>query len=102
MTFYSWSFIRILIIENNERPIGYTLLSFTYSNEADGVVVLIEEVQINKAYRGRGHGSKLFNFLEQEYPVVKGFRLEVGAHNTKVIDLYIADLGIKFWIMYRW
>lgn len=81
-------FIRILMIENNEKPIGYALLSFTYSNEAGGEVVLIEEVQIDKEHRSEGHGSKLFSFLEQEYPTAKRFRLEVCANNTKAIDLY--------------
>jgi ribosomal protein S18 acetylase RimI-like enzyme len=81
-------FIRILMIENEEKPIGYALLSLTYSNEAGGIVVLIEEVQIDKAYRGGGHGSEFFRFLEQEYPDAQRFRLEVAADNTKAIDLY--------------
>jgi GNAT superfamily N-acetyltransferase len=87
-------FIRILIVEDDRQPIGYALISLTYSNEAGGMVVLIEEVQIDKAFRGGGHGSKLFSFLEQEYPHARRFRLEVDAKNTKAIDLYIR-LGYK-------
>jgi len=82
------------MIENHEKPIGYALLSFTYSNEAGGMGILIEEVQIDSAYRGGGYGSKLFSFLEQEYPTVKRFRLEVDVNNIKAIDLYIR-LGYK-------
>jgi len=81
-------FLRILIIENDEKPIGYALLSLTYSNEAGGMVVLIEEIHIDKAHRGGGHGKNLFCFLEQEYSTAKRFRLEVDANNTKAINLY--------------
>jgi ribosomal protein S18 acetylase RimI-like enzyme len=87
-------FVRILMIENDEKPIGYALLSLTYSNEAGGMVVLIEEVQIDKAHRGGGYGSKLFEFLEHEYRSAKRFRLEVGSNNTRAIDLY-RKLGYK-------
>jgi ribosomal protein S18 acetylase RimI-like enzyme len=86
--------VRLLMIEYDKKPIGYALLSLTYSNEAGGLVVLIEEIQINKEYRGGGHGSKLFNFLEQEYPTAKRFRLEVNADNTKAINLY-SRLGYR-------
>jgi ribosomal protein S18 acetylase RimI-like enzyme len=87
-------FIRIVMIEENGKSIGYALLSFTYSNEAGGMVVLIEEVFIDKAHRGGGYGSKLFSFLEQEYPTAKRFRLEVAKENEKAIALY-SRLGYK-------
>ncbi|MEL7625209.1 MAG: GNAT family N-acetyltransferase [Clostridiales bacterium] len=81
-------FIRALIIEAEQKPAGYALLSFTYSNEAGGMVVLIEELYINKALRGKGLASEFFNFLEQEYPLAKRFRLEVRQDNKKAISLY--------------
>jgi ribosomal protein S18 acetylase RimI-like enzyme len=81
-------FVRILIIENDGKPIGYALLSLTYSNEAGGMVVLIEEVSILQEHRGGGHGKAFFAFLESEYPTAKRFRLEVSADNVKAIDLY--------------
>ncbi|MDR0326499.1 MAG: GNAT family N-acetyltransferase [Oscillospiraceae bacterium] len=87
-------FVRILMIESDEKTIGYAILALTYSNEAGGMVVLIEEIQIDKAYRGGGHGGRLFDFIEQEYPDAKRFRLEVCADNTKAIDLY-KRLGYK-------
>lgn len=87
-------FVRLLMMEIGDIPVGYALLSFTYSNEAGGMVVLIEEVQIEKTYRNQGYGSKLFGFLEREYPTAKRFRLEVSAENTKTVDLY-SRLGYK-------
>lgn len=87
-------FIRALIIANDEAPVGYVLLSFTYSNEMGGIVVLIEELYINESCRGMGFGSELFEFLEEEYPSAKRFRLEVRKDNKRAIELYMR-LGYK-------
>lgn len=87
-------FVRLLMIEKDEKPIGYALLSFTYSGEVGGMAVLIEEIQIDEAHRGGGYGHKFFEFLEQEYPTAKRFRLEVSKDNIKAIDLY-KRLGYK-------
>lgn len=81
-------FIRAFIIEDEGVPAGYAILSFTYSNEAGGMVVLIEELYINETCRGKGLGRKFFEFLEQEYPLAKRFRLEVRKTNKKAIALY--------------
>ena len=81
-------FVRILIIEDGEKPIGYAQLSFTYSMEAGGMVVLIEDVFIDEAHRGGGHGGKLMRFLESEYSTFKRFRLEVMKENKKAINLF--------------
>jgi len=81
-------FVRILIIENDETPVGYAQLSFTYSMEAGGMVALIEDVFIDEAHRGGGHGGKLMQFLESEYPTFKRFRLEVMKENKKAINLF--------------
>lgn len=81
-------FIRLLIIEEEGTPVGYALLSFTYSNEAGGIVVLVEELYIGEAYRNKGFGSRFFEFLELEYPLAKRFRLEVRGDNKKAIELY--------------
>jgi len=81
-------FMRVLIIEDQEKPVGYALLSFTYSNEAGGMVVLIEELYISEACRGNGYGRRFFEFLEKEYPSAKRFRLEVRKDNEGAIRLY--------------
>lgn len=81
-------FLRALIIEDEEKPVGYALLSFTYSNEAGGLVVLIEELYLNKFCRGKGIGRQFFQYLEQEYPSAKRFRLEATKENEDAIRLY--------------
>jgi len=81
-------FASAFMIEESGEPIGYALLSFTYSNEVGGMVVLIEELYINELHRGKGYASKFFEFLQHEYPSAKRFRLEVRRDNQKAIALY--------------
>lgn len=81
-------FIRLLIIDDDEISVGYALLSFTYSNEVGGMVVLVEELYVSEEYRGMGFGGMVFEFLEQEYPSAKRFRLEVRKDNERAIKLY--------------
>lgn len=81
-------FIRAFMIEDKGVPAGYAILSFTHSNEAGGMVVLIEELYISETCRGKGLGRKFFEFLEQEYPLAKRFRLEVRKTNKKAMALY--------------
>ena len=87
-------FMRALIIEDGGAPVGYALLSFSYSTEAGGLVILLEDLYISESCRGKGLGHKFMQFIEQEYPTAKRFRLEVVRDNKKAIDLY-SKFGYK-------
>ncbi|MDR1133696.1 MAG: GNAT family N-acetyltransferase, partial [Synergistaceae bacterium] len=87
-------FVRLLMIEDEEKPIGYALLSFTYSNEMGGMVVWIEELYITQTHRSKSYGRKVFQFVEQAYPSARRFRLEVRSDNERAVALY-ARLGYK-------
>jgi GNAT superfamily N-acetyltransferase len=79
---------RGLMLEIDGVTIGYALLSFTWSNEAGGLCVLLEEVYISPDCRGRGAGSALMRFVEKEYPLARRFRLEAARSNASAIRLY--------------
>ena len=87
-------FIRAYIIEDDEKPVGYALLSFSFATEVGGLVVLLEDLYISDSCRGKGLGSQFMKFLEEEYPLVKRFRLEVTKENKKAMDLY-SKLGYR-------
>lgn len=88
-------FVRGLIFDDDGERAGYALLSFTYSNEAGGLVVWLEEVYIKPEFQGRGLGSELFAFLSEQYSgVATRIRLEVVPGNTRAISLY-KRLGFK-------
>lgn len=81
--------LRGLLIEYEGKPAGFCSLSFSYSTEAGGPVVLMEEAFILPQFRSHGLGSSIFEFVKKEY---KGkaarLRLEVVEENTRAIALY--------------
>ena len=87
-------YARALIIEDDDIPVGFALLSFSHATEAGGLVVLLEDLYISETCRGKGLGSKFMQFMEQEYPEARRFRLEVTKANLKAIGLY-SSLGYK-------
>ncbi len=81
--------LRGLAIEQGSAVAGYCLLSFSYSTEAGGPVVQVEEVYIEDAFRGLGFGTDLFDWLRDEYrEKAARLRLEVAPGNTRAIALY--------------
>lgn len=78
------------IIEENEKPIGYMLLALTFSNEAGGLAVWVEELFIKEAFRKKGFGKEALSFLKREFPQAKRFRLEITPSNKNAEKLYKA------------
>ena len=79
---------RLLIIEDEQGIAGYFLLAITWSNEAGGQVVWLEEAYFKEKARGKGYGRQVFGWVEKEYPRARRFRLEATAQNKKAIALY--------------
>lgn len=77
------------IYEHNGEIAGYSLLSTTYSNEAGGLILWIEEVYILPEFQGNGFGKDLMAFIEETYKnKVVRIRLEVEKSNRRAIKLY--------------
>ena len=88
-------YAKAYIFENDGKAVGYALLALTYSQEAGGQVVWIEEIYLVPEERGKGHGRAFFSFLEKEFPNARRFRLEVEKENENAVKLY-RDLGFAF------
>lgn len=73
---------------------GYALILPTYSNEAGGLTVWIDEVYIKPEFRNKGLGKELFSFVETTYPNLKRIRLEATDANKGAVKLY-GKLGYK-------
>lgn len=83
-------FTKAYIIEEKEQIAGYGLLSLTYSNEVGGMVVWIEELYIQKEFRGLGLGSIFLDFVKEKYgKQAKRLRLELEPNNTSAENLYL-------------
>lgn len=80
--------VRLYVIESGGRPAGYALLALTFSNEAGGDVVWLDEIYIRPEFQGKGLGNEFFDFLEKEFTSAARFRLEVEADNEGAVRLY--------------
>lgn len=84
----SKAYSRVLMLEDETGVVGYFLLAITWSNEAGGMAVWLEELFFKSGSRGKGYGTQAFAWVEQEYPNAKRFRLEATRSNRKAIALY--------------
>ncbi len=77
------------IIEQNGETAGYALLAKSFSQEAGGIVVWIEELYIRPTFQGHGLGTAFFCFLEeQKGDMVRRYRLEYEPDNVRGAALY--------------
>lgn len=70
------------------KPAGYGLLSFTWSAEVGGLVVLLEEIYIAPDWRGHGMGKFFIQWAMDTYPEAKRYRLEACESNPGAVRLY--------------
>lgn len=87
-------YTRLFMIECDGKIAGYSNISLTYSIEAGGNVVWLEEIYIKPEYRNKGLGSALFEYVYKNYPA-KRYRMEVTDSNQEAIKLY-KKLGYEF------
>jgi GNAT superfamily N-acetyltransferase len=80
---------RILLFMRDEAVAGYALLIPYWSNEFSGIVVLIDELLVEKEFRGQGIARSFFTFIEHDRPFgAVALALEVSPKNEKARGLY--------------
>ncbi len=83
------SLLQAQIIECGDRAAGFALLARSYSQEAGGEVIWLEELYILPEYRGRGLGEAYMRDLIENKPAqVKRIRLEIERNNEGAKRLY--------------
>lgn len=75
------------IFEHNENIAGYGLIAKTYSQEAGGEVIWIEEIYVKDSFRNMGLGSEFIEYVKNNIPA-KRYRLETEPDNFKAQKLY--------------
>ena len=84
------------ICEFDGEIVGYALLAKTFSQEAGGMVLWIEELYLKTDYRNQGLGREFFNDLLGTLPAdIRRIRLEVERENEGAVKLY-ESLGFEF------
>ena len=86
-------YLKCYIFEYENKPCGFALLSKTFSQEAGGVSVTVEEIFIDEQYRGRGLSTEFFGWLKAK-PEIKRLRIEVEDYNEGAKRLY-ERMGFK-------
>lgn len=88
-------YVNAYIIQFDRKTAGYCLLSHTYSNEAGGLTVWIEEIYIDPSFRGHKLADKALREIFALYgDTVSRYRLEVTADNKIAKKIYYR-LGFK-------
>lgn len=80
--------LRGVLLCEEETPIGFLYLTTCYSCEVGGVCLFIEELFLKEAFRGKGYGKAVMDWLVREYPDCRRLRLEVTQVNKTAIHLY--------------
>lgn len=84
-----------LIAEDEDgRPVAYCLLALTWSNEAGGLCVWLDELMVDERLRSHGIGRKLIAAVHEKYADAARLRLEVTDENPRAAALYRA-LGFE-------
>lgn len=83
----SEDYARGYLLEFDGKTAGYALLSLSYSREAGGLCVWIEELYVLPEYQGRGAAHAFFGWLEENIPAAR-YRLETEHDNLRAKKLY--------------
>lgn len=83
------------ILDCDGEDAGYALLSKSFSQEAGGRVLWIEELYVRPQFQGRGVGKRFFAQLDRLIaPDIRRLRLEVCKSNVRAAKLY-ASFGFQ-------
>ena len=69
-------------------PCAYMLLALTWSNEAGGLCVWLDELMVDASQRSCGIGRQLIAAVQEKYQNAARFRLEVTEANPRAAALY--------------
>jgi diamine N-acetyltransferase len=87
---------RVWLILDDEAPVGYVAICFSYSLEWLGRDAFVDEFYLLPEFRGRGWGRKTMAFVEDAARLfnVRALHLEVVRQNTAALHVY-RKLGFK-------
>lgn len=81
-------FADIFVLESEGERAGYALIAYTYSNEAGGKVVWIDELYVSPKFQGKGLGREFIRYIKSLFGEFARIRLEVEESNDGATRLY--------------
>ena len=84
------AFGKVWILCDEEKPIGYIVLTLGFSFEFHGHDAFIDELYVDAAHRRRGFGRQAVEFVERKAREmgVNALHLEVDDGNDPALELY--------------
>lgn len=76
------------VFAEGQTILGYGIPAKSFSTEAGGICIWIEDLYLKEEYRHLGIGSAFFDFVRSTYTSAARLRLEVEADNTRAIAAY--------------
>ena len=80
-------YIEGFVFEIENKIIGYGMIAKSFSTEFGGECIWIEDIYLEKDYRGQGFGTKFINYVKENYPG-KILRLEAEHDNQRALITY--------------
>lgn len=81
-------YMDIFILECQGQVAGYALTAYTYSNEAGGKVVWIDELYVLPTFQCKGLGREFLSYIKSSFGNFARIRLEVEESNDGATRLY--------------
>lgn len=102
---FTHQFSKVLIAEENNKPIGFALYFYNFSTFVGKPGLYLEDLFVEPEYRGKGYGKKLFVELAKIAKSENCGRMEwsVLNWNTPAIEFYqsLAAQPMDEWTVYR-
>lgn len=76
------------IIEHNGEAAGFCAVAKTYSQEAGGTVIWIEDFYVRPEYQSKGLGRECLEYIKSYFSEAVRFRLEITDVNEGARRLY--------------
>ena len=80
-------YIEGFVFEIENKIIGYGMIAKSFSTEFGGECIWIEDIYLEKDYRGQGFGTKFINYVKENFPG-KILRLEAEHDNQRALITY--------------
>ena len=80
-------YIEGYVFEIENKIIGYGIIAKSFSTEFGGECIWIEDIYLEKDYRGQGFGTKFINYVKENFPG-KILRLEAEHDNQRALTTY--------------
>lgn len=84
------TFGRAWLIVKADEPVGYVILTVSFSFEFRGLDAFIDELYVAEAHRGQGIGQRAMAFVEDAARELRinAIHLEVSKNNAGALELY--------------